>query len=108
MQVQVHYQGLDNSPWVNQFINERIQKLNRYLGSASAVQINLKLENKRYLVGLAIHNKNQDYAFNGEGDNLYGAFSLALDKANRALGEHKRMLKDKINRRYAPLKNAVA
>ncbi len=108
MQVQVHYQGLENSPWMNQFITERIQKLNRYLGTAAAIQINLKFENKRYITSLAIHNKNQDYAFNGEGDNLYGSYSQALDKAIRALGEHKRMLKDKINRRYTPLKNAVA
>ncbi len=108
MQVQVHYQGLDNSPWMDQFIADRIQKLNRYLSSAGAVQINLKFENKRYITSLAIHNKNQDYAFAGEADNLYGAFSQALDRAVRSLGEHKRMLKDKINRRYTPLKNAVA
>jgi len=47
MQVQVHYQGLDNSPWMDQFIADRIQKLNRYLSSAGAVQINLKFENQK-------------------------------------------------------------
>lgn len=108
MQVQVHYQGLENSPWMNQFITERVQKLNRYLSNAGAVQINLKFENKKYITSMAIHNKNQDFAFNGEAENLFGSFTQALDKALRVLGEHKRMMKDKINRRYIPLKNAVA
>lgn len=104
MQVQVHYQGLENSPWMDQFINGRIAKLNRYLSNAAGIQVHLKFENKRYVSSLAIRNMNQDYAFSAEGENLYESFAMAVEKANRALGEHKRMIKDKINRRYSPLK----
>lgn len=108
MQVQVHYQGLENSPWMDQFITSRIGKLSRYLNGAAGVQIHLKLENKRYITSLAIHNMNQDYAFTAEGQNLYESFATAVDKASRSLGEHKRMMKDKINKRYYSLKTAVA
>lgn len=108
MQVQIHYQGLDNSPWMDQFITRKVSKLNRYLNSAASLQVHLKFVNRKYVTSLAIHNLNHDYAFTADGENLYESFSLATDKATRALGEHKRMIKDKINRKYYSLKQAVA
>lgn len=108
MQVQVHYQGLDSSPWMDQFISNRVNKLTRYLNSAASVQVNLKFENRRYITSLAIHNLNHDYAFTADGENLYESFASAVDKANRSLGEHKRMIKDKINRKYFSIKTQAA
>lgn len=108
MQVQVHYQGLDSSPWMEQFITKRVAKLERYVNNSASVLVNLKFENRTYVTSLAIHNMNHDYAFTSNGENLYESFSLAIDKATRSLGEHKRMLKDKINRRYSSLNQAVA
>ncbi len=108
MQVQVHYQGLDNSPWMEQFISKRVSKLERYVNNSATVMVNLKFENRTYVTSLAIHNLNHDYAFTSEGENLYESFSSAIDKATRSLAEHKRMIKDKINRRYVPLNQAMA
>lgn len=108
MQVQVHYQGLDSSPWMEQFISKRVSKLERYVNNSATVLVNLKFENRTYVTSLAIHNLNHDYAFTSQGENLYESFSLAIDKATRALAEHKRMIKDKINRRYVPLNQAMA
>ena len=100
MQVQVHYQGLDPSPWLDQFIGHRLEKIERYLGPSASVHINLKYENKTYVTALAIHGFFRDYAFTAEGENLYESFSLAIDKASRSLGEQKRRMKDKIHRRF--------
>lgn len=108
MHVQVHYQGLDNTPWMDQFITNRVNKLSRYMGQASAVQVNIELFKGRYITSLAIHNPNHDYAFSSEGGNLYESFSLAVEKASRSLGEHKRMIKDRINKRYFSIKKEVA
>lgn len=99
MQVQVHYQGLEASPWLDQFITRRISKLERFLGQASSIQIHLKFENKQYSTSLAIHGLLKDYAFSANGENLYESFSLAVDKASRSLGEQKKRLKDKIHRK---------
>ena len=107
MQLQVHYDGLDSSPWMDEFISNRVTKLNRYLHQSSTIQVILKFENRKYQSTLVIHNQGNNYAFNASGENLYESFAQAVDKAGRTLGEHKRMLKDKINRRYIPLK-AVA
>ncbi|HXH31416.1 MAG TPA: HPF/RaiA family ribosome-associated protein [Bacteriovoracaceae bacterium] len=104
MHVQVHYQGLENSPWMDQFISSRVSKLNRYLGQSDSVQVHLKYCNRQYVTSLAIHNIVRDYAFSSDGVNLYESFSSALEKASRSLGEHKRRLKDRINKNYFSIK----
>ena len=104
MHVQVHYQNLENSPWMDQFIEKRVGKLNKYLNQASSIQVNLKYENRKYVTSLAIHN-HHDYAFTADGANLYESFSEAVDKAVRALGEKKRRIKDKINKKFFSLKS---
>lgn len=105
MMISVHYQSLESSPWLDQFISSRLQKLEKYLNQAASIQVNLKFENRRYITGLVIHHKNRDHAFSCAGDNLYESFALAVDKAARTLGEEKRMMKDKINRQYSSLKS---
>lgn len=104
MHVQVHYQNLENSPWMDQFIESRVNKLNKYLSQSANIQVNLRFERNRYVTSLAIHNPNHDYAFSSDGINLFESFSLAVDKATRALGEHKRKMKDKINKQFFSLK----
>lgn len=104
MRVQVHYQNLENSPWMDQFIERRVNKLDKYLSSAANVQVNLKYENRKYVTSLAIHN-HHDYAFSADGANLYESFSAAVEKAMRSLGEQKRKIKDKINKKFSSLKS---
>lgn len=108
MHVQVHYQGLDNSPWMDQFITNRVAKLERYLGTAASIQVHMKFFKNQYLTTLAIHDRSHDYAFSSDGDNLYESFAIAVDKASRVLGEQKRRIKDRINRRYVSLKQVSA
>jgi ribosomal subunit interface protein len=105
MQVKVHYQNLENSLWMDQFIESRVNRLNKYLAQSASVQVNLKYVNKHYVTSLAIHNPHHDYAFSTEGVNLYESFSLAVEKASRALGEQKRRMKDKINKKFFSLKH---
>lgn len=107
MHVQVRYQGLENSQWMNDFINTRVSKLNRYLGQSASIQVNMKYENKNksYVTSIAIHNPYHDYAFTTVGVNFYESFAAAVDKALRTLGEHKRKIKDKINKKYISLKD---
>lgn len=107
MHVQVHYSNLENSPWMDQFIEQRVNKLSKYLSPSASIQVHLRFENRKYFTTLAIHN-GRDYAFTSEDENLYGAFALTVDKASRVLGEHKRRIKDKINRKYYSIKHELA
>jgi ribosomal subunit interface protein len=101
MHVQVNYQNLDHSLWMEQFIVKRVERLNRYLSQPSRVQVNLKLEKSRYVTTLAIHNSHHDYAFSTEGLNLYESFSLAIEKAVRTLSEEKQKAKDRKNKSFS-------
>lgn len=105
MHVQIHYQGLESSQWINQFINGKVEKLDRYLTPASKIHVHLKFENRNYVTCIDVHSPNHNYAFRSDGDNLYESFSLAIDKAARSLGEQKRRLKDKIHNKFNSLKN---
>lgn len=107
MHVQVHYQNLENSPWTDKFIEDRVSRLNKYLSQSSSVQVNLRYENRSYVTSLAIHNPHHDYAFSTEGMNLYESLSLAIDKAVRSLGEQKKRMKDKINKKFFSIKDQV-
>jgi ribosomal subunit interface protein len=101
MQVQVHYQGLDSSPWMDQFITRKVSKLSRYLSPSASLHVNLRFENRVYTTSLAIHNLYHDFAFSADGENLYESFSSATDKATRSLTEQKRRVKDKIHRKFS-------
>ena len=107
MHVKVHYQGLESSPWMEDFITKRVQKLTRYLSPASMIHVHVKFANRKYSTNIAVHN-HQDYAFAADGENFYESFSLAMDKANRALRESKQRLKDKINRKYFSIREIAA
>jgi ribosome-associated translation inhibitor RaiA len=96
MQIQVHYQGLESSPWLEQFIAKKVAKLQRYLSPAASVRMNLQYNDGQYNTCLAIHSYRHDYAFTANGLNLYDSFSLAIEKASRTVSEDKRKLKKKI------------
>lgn len=105
MQVQVNFQGLDHSPWMDEFITKKVAKLNRFLSPSATVVVHLKFNNDLYSTTLSVHSMNHDYAFTGDGDNLYESFSIAIDRASRVLSEHKRQIKDRISRRSSLLKD---
>jgi len=104
MRIQVHYQGLESTPWMDQFITNRVSKLARYLGDAASVHVNVRYDKNMYVTSLAIHNTLHDYAYTGDGVNLFESFSGAMAKAVRVLGEHKRKIKDRINKRFSSFK----
>lgn len=104
MQVQVHYQGVDHSRWLDEFLTRKVSKLDRFLAQTSPVHVYLKHDGPLYQTTIEAHGFNRDFAFESNGDNLYESFSTAIDKAVRALSEEKRRLRDKINSRFFSLK----
>lgn len=108
MQIHVHYQGLNHSPWMEEFITKKVGKLSRYLSPSATVNVFMKNENQITSTTLSIHNPNHDYAFTGNGENVYESVSSAIDKANRVLSENKRRLKDRLARRSSNLRQFAA
>lgn len=100
MHVQVHYQNVKNSPWMDQFILGRIERLHKFLSPSGSIQVNIKHMKNLYLTNLVIHNPHHDFAFTTEAENLYESFQSAIEKAARSLNEQKRKLKDRMNKDY--------
>lgn len=107
MQVKVHYQGLESTSWMENFITERVDKLKNYLSPASSIHIHVELAKGVYTTIMTIHN-HHDYSFTARGENLFESVSAAKSMALRTLKENKRMLKDKINRKYFSLRDLAA
>jgi ribosome-associated translation inhibitor RaiA len=107
MQIKVHYQGFEGSPWMEEFITEKVEKLKTYLSPASTILANIELSKGVYKTNITIHN-HHDYSFTAKGENLFESFTSAKSMALRALKENKRKVKDKINRKYHSLRNLAA
>lgn len=106
MQMQVYYQGIDVSPALDDFMAEKLQKLQRFLDASAPVEVYLRQDAKElFSISLNAHAFHKDFSFHAKSANVYDGFSQALDKAQRILGEEKRQLKDKINRKYKALRN---
>lgn len=108
MQIQVYFQGLDHTPWMDDFITKRVGKISRYLSPSATVQVNLKAEKQLCHTTISIHNMNHDYAFSSDGENVFESITTAVDKANRTLTETKRQHKDRIGRRSSLLRQYAA
>ncbi|MFY7993934.1 MAG: ribosome hibernation-promoting factor, HPF/YfiA family [Bacteriovoracaceae bacterium] len=104
MNVQVNYQNLKNTQWVDNFINKKVEKLSPFLDRSSSIQVHVKHEKKGYVTSLAIHYPQHELAVSAVGENLYEAFADAVEKARRALRTQKDKIKNKINRRFYSLK----
>ncbi len=108
MQVQIHYQGLTSSPWMEWFILERVEKLSRHLNRSASIQVELTFDNNRYSTSLFIHSLNHDYFFSNPGLNLYESFNTTIEKVNQALSENKRNTLRRINKRFFSIKEGIS
>jgi ribosomal subunit interface protein len=106
MNVQVNYQNLKNSQWVDDFVNRKVEKLSTFLDRSSSVQVHVKHEKNGYVTSLAIHYPQHQLAVSAVGENLYEAMAEAVEKARRALRTQKDKLKNKINKRFYSLKKS--
>lgn len=105
MQFKIFYEGINSSPWVEQLINQKGQRLSRYLSPGAVVNFHLKMENQHYQVTISFHWQRRDYAFSLSGTNLYQSVAGALEKASRGLSEEKRRSKDRIAKRSSLIRD---
>lgn len=107
MQIHVHYQGFGHSPWMDQLIIKKVNKLERYLSPSAQVDVFLKVDENCFFTTMVVHNRKNHDAFTAEGYNLFESFSKATEKAVRVLSEHNRKLKDRIHRKFVSKDDAA-
>ena len=94
MIIRIQYQGISGSPWMDQYMEGKLARLERYLSPEAIIVI--ELGNKS--IQLFIQNMKHEYDFNDEGEDLYEAFSKVLVTAARILKlDHQRII-NKIHR----------
>lgn len=103
MQIRVHCLGLDRSPWMEEFISKKVEKLEWYLGPSATIQVFMGLERELCKTTIRIHYANHDFAFSATGETVYESISEAIDKARRTLSENKRRLKHRKRERGVDL-----
>ncbi len=106
MNVQVNYQNLKNSQWVDDIIMQKVDKLSTFLDRSSNIQVHMKHDKSGYVASLAIHYPQHELAVSAVGENLYEALAEAVDKARRVLRTQKDKIKNKINRKFYSLKKS--
>lgn len=101
MRTQIHYQAMENTQWVDEFINSRIVKLERFLTPSATIQVHIRVSgHEKYVTSISVHSFRHDHAFTAESDNFYESFTTALNKAIRVLSEEKKKMKDHIHRKF--------
>lgn len=98
MQVQLHFQDIRHSLWMDQFLEKRLARLERFLPPTSVVHLNLKFDNERYHGQMLIHHPLKEYAFSGEGASVIESFMQLMDRAVGSLSDQRRKMKAKMRR----------
>lgn len=108
MQVNLEYQGVESSPWMERFITRKLEKLNRYLTPASTVKVLLIKHQDDCEACIEVTNNTRFYTCSSKGGDIHSAFSDALEKASRELGEQKRRARANIHSKFFSIKKGYA
>lgn len=99
MQIQVLFEGIESSPWFDEFIARRAARLERFAPPSSIISVSFRVEDGLYVTSLSIRD-HHNYFFTANAETLYESFSIAMERAIRELTKEKQRLKQKINRKY--------
>jgi len=89
MQINVSGHHLDVTPALREFIETKMEKLERHFDQISIINVTLSVEKQRQKVDAAIHIAGADVVANVEHEDMYAAIDLVTDKLDRQLIKHK-------------------
>lgn len=108
MEYEIHISGIESSYWMKEFIMTKLVKLNRYLTPASRLSVSLFRHEKDFEACIEVHHPVQSFECSSHDEDLYIAFSNALEKIARDLSRAQKMRKVKVDSDYFSLKNKIA
>lgn len=100
MKILIRYQGITDSPWMNQYFEGRLNRLRRYLAPGAQVDLVLTSLGKSCTGRLLILTPKHEYQFDGEGGDLFEAFSTVVDESLRILRRDHQKLLEKVHQRF--------
>lgn len=108
MEYEIHIHGLESSYWMKEFISKKLLKLNRYLTPASRLIVTLFRKGDDFEACIEVIHPVQSFACSSHGDDLYIAFSSALEKMARNLNRAQQIRRGKVHTIYFSLRNKIA
>jgi ribosomal subunit interface protein len=108
MDYEIHIHGFESSYWMKEFIGKKLAKLDRYLTPASHLSVSLTRKKEEFEACIEVIHPVQSFHCSSHGDDLYMAFSDALEKMARDLNRAQQIRRGKVESNYFSLKNKIA
>ncbi len=100
MNIRIHCQGMSESPWMKEYISGKLVRLERYLSPQFEIVILFFSPEEENRTEFEIHSFHQQFCFTSKGEDLYEAFTRALDLALRELKLHHQKVMNKVHQKF--------
>jgi ribosomal subunit interface protein len=100
MEIRIEYQGLKGSPWMREYLEGKLARLERYLSTGARIDIDLIAEGDQCRTHFSIRTLHHEYEFEKEGCDIYEAFTQALEEAAIILRREHLKIRDKFQRQF--------
>lgn len=99
MKLTVAFKHLEHTPSLDERIEEKSQKLIKYLGEDVHVNWICSAKDGEHVAELDVRGPSFEYFAKASSSNLYKSFDLAISKVEKQLAKKKEKMKNKIHRR---------
>ena len=92
MQININGQHVDLTDSMQDYVNEKFQKLERFFDHINSVHVVLKVEKLRQIAEATLHVNQGEIHASSDDENMYAAIDSLVDKLVRQLNKHKEKL----------------
>jgi putative sigma-54 modulation protein len=92
MQINIQGHHVDLTDSMQDYVNEKFQKLERFFDHINNVSVVLKVEKVRQIAEATLHVNQGDIHASADDENMYAAIDSLVDKLIRQLNKHKEKL----------------
>lgn len=89
MQVNITGHQLELTPALTEFVQSKLQKLERHSDSITTIQVTLSVEKQRQIAEATLHIAGGDLHASHQNDDMYAAVDGLMDKLDRQILKHK-------------------
>jgi putative sigma-54 modulation protein len=92
MQININGHHIDLTDSMQDYVNEKFQKLERFFDHINSVHVVLKVEKLRQIAEATLHVNQGEIHASSDDENMYAAIDSLVDKLVRQLNKHKEKL----------------
>ncbi|GAK83356.1 ribosome hibernation protein YhbH [Vibrio ponticus] len=92
MQININGHHVDLTDSMQDYVNEKFQKLERFFEHINSIHVVLKVEKLRQIAEATLHVNQAEIHASADDENMYAAIDSLTDKLVRQLNKHKEKL----------------